>query len=173
MGYVNEGQHHAVIVSPLWTSARDCALYVFASQLEKLSRTGKISMREARAQFLIRCGERLKLTYEQHASYELATNRTDWNLHITQLTDQQAKGILWWDDPDQQARKAEQDRADGGNADGSRGPGPGGPANWDPNAPQGGPGGKESVFNRAGFNLQGGNSAGGGTQASSTSITRW
>ena len=105
VGYVEEGEEHAIFVSPLWTTSRECAVWVFASQLEKLGATGKITMKEARAHFLMRCGERLRLTHEKQASYDLASNRIEWNLHISQLNDQQAKGILWWDDPDQQASK--------------------------------------------------------------------
>ena len=161
IGYVNEDPRHGVMVNQLWQSEKECAVYVFADQLQRLSQTGKITMQEARAHFLIRCGERLKLEFKEEECYRLAHNREDWNLHITQLKDEQAKGILWWNDPELLARLKAQNAEAGKDADGSKGSKGGGPG---PGNPPGGTLKKPSVFAGV-LNLPGGN---GGADAPST-----
>ena len=148
--YVNEDPRHGVMVHQLWQSEKECAVYVFADQLQRLSQTGKITMQEARAHFLIRCGERLKLEFKEDECYKLAHNREEWNVHITQLKDEQAKGILWWKDPDEMARLKAQNAEAGKDSDNSKGSKEGGPG---PDKPPGGAPGKPSVFARGGGNL--------------------
>ena len=167
IGYVKEEPRHGVFVSQLWSSEKECAVYVFADQLQRLAQTNKITMQEARAHFLIRCGERLKLEFNEEKCYKLAHNREEWNLHIALLKNEQAKGILWWDDPELPARlKAQNDEArkDKDGAPGSNNGGQG------PNNSPGGAPSKPSVFGRFGLlNLPGGS---GGAEGPTTASLR-
>ena len=168
IGYVSEEPRHGVLVSQLWASEKECAVYVFADQLQRLAQTKKITMQEARAHFLIRCGERLKLEFKEEKCYELAHNREEWNLHIALLKDEQAKGILWWDDPELPARlKAQNDEASK-DKDGAPGPNNGGQG---PNNSPGGAPSKPSVFGRYGLlNLPGGS---GGAEGPTASLRKY
>ena len=152
IGYVSEEPRHGVFVSQLWSSEKECAVYVFADQLQRLAQTNKITMQEARAHFLIRCGERLKLEFNEEKCYELAHNREQWNLHIALLKSAQAKGILWWDDPELPARLKAQNAEASKDKDGAPGPNNGGQG---PDHPPGGAPNKPSVFSLNGLNLPG------------------
>ena len=83
--YVKEKDERAVYVSPKWGNARECAMWAFSAQLEKLGKTGHVTMIEARAHFLIRCGERLKLAHKEETCYALAKDKEEWNKHIGKI----------------------------------------------------------------------------------------
>ena len=85
-----------------------------------------ISMKEARAHWLIRCGQRLGLEHRRDESYELAYDREKWNAHIGKMRNEFAKEILWWKgtNDDQPIKEATGGAPPGGGGNGNNKDGP-------------------------------------------------
>ena len=105
--YVAEGAQKAVYVSPKWGSDKECAIYAFSSQLHSMALKQEISMKEARAHWLFRCGARFGLESRREQCDEIASDQQTWNETIGKLTSEIAKYTLWWkEEEDEGAEKS-------------------------------------------------------------------